>query len=55
LLLGWLLVELAGRGTLAAAILLPLYYLADATITLARRLIKGDMASAPLAFLSARD
>ena len=34
LLLGWLLVELAGRGALAAAILLPLYYLADATITL---------------------
>jgi UDP-N-acetylmuramyl pentapeptide phosphotransferase/UDP-N-acetylglucosamine-1-phosphate transferase len=42
LLLGWLLVELAGRGALAAAILLPLYYLADATITLVRRLRNGE-------------
>jgi UDP-N-acetylmuramyl pentapeptide phosphotransferase/UDP-N-acetylglucosamine-1-phosphate transferase len=42
LLLGWLLIELAGRGALAAAILLPLYYLADATITLARRLRNGE-------------
>ena len=42
LLLGWLLVQLAGRGALAAAILLPLYYLADATITLVRRLIAGE-------------
>jgi len=38
LLLGWLLVLLAGNGNLAAALLLPLYYLADATITLIRRL-----------------
>jgi UDP-N-acetylmuramyl pentapeptide phosphotransferase/UDP-N-acetylglucosamine-1-phosphate transferase len=38
LLLGWLLVLLAGHGELAAAVLLPLYYLADATITLLRRL-----------------
>ena len=38
LLLGWLLVILAGNGRLAAALLLPLYYLADATITLVRRL-----------------
>jgi UDP-N-acetylmuramyl pentapeptide phosphotransferase/UDP-N-acetylglucosamine-1-phosphate transferase len=42
LLLGWLLVQLAGRGALAAAILLPLYYLADATITLGRRLTSGE-------------
>ncbi len=42
LLLGWLLLALAGRGALAAALLLPLYYLADATITLARRLIRGE-------------
>lgn len=42
LLLGWLLLQLAGRGAVAAAILLPLYYLADATITLARRLIRGE-------------
>jgi UDP-N-acetylmuramyl pentapeptide phosphotransferase/UDP-N-acetylglucosamine-1-phosphate transferase len=42
LLLGWLLVLVAGRGHLAAALLLPLYYLADATITLARRLIRRE-------------
>jgi UDP-N-acetylmuramyl pentapeptide phosphotransferase/UDP-N-acetylglucosamine-1-phosphate transferase len=42
LLLGWLLVALAGRGALTAAILLPLYYLADATLTLVRRLVKGE-------------
>ncbi len=38
LLLGWLLVLLAGSGHLAAALLLPLYYIADATLTLIRRL-----------------
>lgn len=42
LLLGWLLVQLAGSGHLAAALLLPLYYLADATLTLLRRLAKGE-------------
>jgi UDP-N-acetylmuramyl pentapeptide phosphotransferase/UDP-N-acetylglucosamine-1-phosphate transferase len=42
LLLGWLLVLLAGAGHLAAALLLPLYYLADATITLLRRLANGE-------------
>ena len=42
LLLGWLLVLLAGRGQLAAAALMPLYYLADATVTLLRRLINGE-------------
>ena len=42
LLLGWLLTSLAGNGHLAAALLLPLYYLADATITLLRRLINGE-------------
>jgi UDP-N-acetylmuramyl pentapeptide phosphotransferase/UDP-N-acetylglucosamine-1-phosphate transferase len=42
LLLGWLLLQLAGNGHLAAALLLPLYYLADTTITLLRRLIKGE-------------
>jgi len=41
LLLGWLLVLLGG-GHLAAAVLLPLYYAADATITLLRRLINGE-------------
>jgi UDP-N-acetylmuramyl pentapeptide phosphotransferase/UDP-N-acetylglucosamine-1-phosphate transferase len=42
LLLGWLLVVLAGAGHFAAALLLPLYYLADATITLLRRLTHGE-------------
>jgi len=42
LLLGWLLAVLAGGGHLAAAVLLPLYYLADATITLMRRLANGE-------------
>lgn len=42
LLLGWLLILLAGAGHLAAAVLLPLYYLADATITLLCRLINGE-------------
>jgi UDP-N-acetylmuramyl pentapeptide phosphotransferase/UDP-N-acetylglucosamine-1-phosphate transferase len=42
LLLGWLLVLLAGSGHVAAALLLPLYYLADASITLTRRLLAGE-------------
>jgi UDP-N-acetylmuramyl pentapeptide phosphotransferase/UDP-N-acetylglucosamine-1-phosphate transferase len=42
LLLFWLLVVLAGRGYLIAALLLPLYYLADATITLMRRASRGE-------------
>lgn len=41
-LLGWLLLDLAGRGHLAAALILPLYYLADATVTLVRRLSCGE-------------
>jgi UDP-N-acetylmuramyl pentapeptide phosphotransferase/UDP-N-acetylglucosamine-1-phosphate transferase len=42
LLLGWLLSQLAGNGHLAAAVLLGLYYLADATITLFRRIFAGE-------------
>jgi UDP-N-acetylmuramyl pentapeptide phosphotransferase/UDP-N-acetylglucosamine-1-phosphate transferase len=42
LLLGWLLLELAGSGGRAAAVLLPLYYLADSTITLLRRLANRE-------------
>ncbi|MEZ0172591.1 glycosyltransferase family 4 protein [Microvirga sp. TS319] len=42
LLVGWMLLELAGTHALAAAILLPLYYLMDATITLFRRLAKRE-------------
>lgn len=41
LLLAWLLALLADRH-LVAALLLPLYYVADATITLLRRLAKGE-------------
>jgi UDP-N-acetylmuramyl pentapeptide phosphotransferase/UDP-N-acetylglucosamine-1-phosphate transferase len=41
LLLGWLLLLLAAGGHLAAAVLLPLYYLTDATVTLLRRLWQG--------------
>ena len=36
-LLGWLLILLASAGHPAAALILPMYYLADATITLVRR------------------
>lgn len=42
LLLAWMLVLLAGGGHLAAAALLPLYYLADSTATLLRRLANGE-------------
>lgn len=41
-LLGWLLIATAGAGGWAAAIILPLYYLADASLTLARRLSRGE-------------
>ncbi len=41
-LVGWLLLDLAGRGLWAPALILPLYYLADATITLGRRLARGE-------------
>src|ERR1700749_3030711 len=41
LLLGWLLILLANRY-LVAALLLPLYYVADATITLLRRFVEGE-------------
>jgi UDP-N-acetylmuramyl pentapeptide phosphotransferase/UDP-N-acetylglucosamine-1-phosphate transferase len=42
LLVGWMLYVLAAEGGLAAALILPLYYLADATITLLRRLGRGE-------------
>jgi UDP-N-acetylmuramyl pentapeptide phosphotransferase/UDP-N-acetylglucosamine-1-phosphate transferase len=42
LLLAWLLIVTAASGHLASAILLPLYFAADATITLARRLARGE-------------
>jgi len=42
ILIGWLLALLAGGGHFAAALLLPLYYLADTTLTLLRRLAAGE-------------
>jgi len=39
--LGWLLLHLVLTGYWAAALILPLYYLADATLTLVRRLVRG--------------
>jgi UDP-N-acetylmuramyl pentapeptide phosphotransferase/UDP-N-acetylglucosamine-1-phosphate transferase len=41
-LLCWLLLLLASRGYVAATLLLPLYYVADATLTLLRRLMRGE-------------
>ena len=40
--LGWLLLGLAAAGYPAPAIILPAYFLADATITLVRRLLRGE-------------
>jgi len=42
LLLFWLLSLVAGSGHLAAALILPLYYLADAGLTLLRRIVNGE-------------
>jgi UDP-N-acetylmuramyl pentapeptide phosphotransferase/UDP-N-acetylglucosamine-1-phosphate transferase len=41
-LLGFLLLEQAARGHWKIALILPLYFLADATITLLRRLLRGE-------------
>jgi UDP-N-acetylmuramyl pentapeptide phosphotransferase/UDP-N-acetylglucosamine-1-phosphate transferase len=41
-LLGFLLLTLAARGHWAPALILPAYYLADATITITRRLLRGE-------------
>jgi UDP-N-acetylmuramyl pentapeptide phosphotransferase/UDP-N-acetylglucosamine-1-phosphate transferase len=40
-LLGWLLLDTAMNGEWAVALILPLYYLADATITLVKRAARG--------------
>jgi UDP-N-acetylmuramyl pentapeptide phosphotransferase/UDP-N-acetylglucosamine-1-phosphate transferase len=42
LVLGWLLLRLAAHGHLAAAVILPLYYFADATITLMCRVVRRE-------------
>ncbi|MBM3503961.1 MAG: hypothetical protein FJX65_08805 [Alphaproteobacteria bacterium] len=41
-LTGWLLLELAAAGAWAAALILPAYYLGDATITLLRRILRRE-------------
>ena len=42
LLVGWCLLQLALHQHVAAALLLPLYYLADATVTLFRRIVRRE-------------
>jgi UDP-N-acetylmuramyl pentapeptide phosphotransferase/UDP-N-acetylglucosamine-1-phosphate transferase len=42
LLIGWCLLQLAWYQQFAAALLLPLYYLADATVTLLRRIAQRE-------------
>ena len=42
LILAWLLISVAARGYIVAALLLPLYYMADATITLLRRIAQRE-------------
>jgi UDP-N-acetylmuramyl pentapeptide phosphotransferase/UDP-N-acetylglucosamine-1-phosphate transferase len=42
LLLGWSLLQLAWHDQLVAALLLPLYYITDATLTLVLRIIRGE-------------
>jgi len=42
LLAGWCLLQLAWHQQIAAALLLPLYYLADTTVTLFRRMMRGE-------------
>lgn len=41
-LLGWLLLRMAGDGLWAPALILPAYYLADATITITKRALRRE-------------
>ena len=41
-LIGWLLLDAAGRGHWAPALILPAYFLADASLTLALRAARGE-------------
>lgn len=41
-LLGWILLRASGEGFLLPALLIPGYYLADATLTLCRRALRGE-------------
>ncbi len=43
-LLGWVLILLAAEGLVITAIILALYYLMDATITLGKRVLRGEKA-----------
>jgi len=42
LLLGWCLLQVAWEGHFAAALLLPLYYLSDTSVTLLQRMARGE-------------
>ena len=42
-LTGWLMLDLALNGMLAAAIILPMYFWVDASLTLLRRLLRGQL------------
>ena len=42
LLLAWCLIDLASKGHLVAALILPLYFIADATLTLLRRIARRE-------------
>ncbi len=46
-LLGFLLLDVAARGRWKIALILPLYFLADATLTLLRRLARGELVWRP--------
>ena len=41
-LMGYLLLSLAANGAWASALIIPAYYLSDATITLVKRVLKGE-------------
>jgi UDP-N-acetylmuramyl pentapeptide phosphotransferase/UDP-N-acetylglucosamine-1-phosphate transferase len=41
-LLSWLMIDLAHHGHWPAAVILPLYFVADATLTLSKRLLRGE-------------
>jgi UDP-N-acetylmuramyl pentapeptide phosphotransferase/UDP-N-acetylglucosamine-1-phosphate transferase len=41
-LLGWLMLDLALHGHWPAAVILPLYFAADATYTLFKRILRGE-------------
>lgn len=42
IIVGFFLLAFAGHGFLVSAMILPLYYIADATVTLLRRLMRGE-------------